>query len=77
MTTSTLCDPTDRVLTQIAKLLTQAMHAKSAAGEILMAERLSVCRELLSAPNFREPVVSEMSERIYQEREQRELGIHQ
>ena len=74
MTTSTLYDPSDRDLTEAAKLITKALNAKRKAGQLTWAERLSVCRELLSAPNFREPVVPSMSERIYQERE---LRVHQ
>mgnify|MGYP001396578609 CR=1 FL=1 len=68
MTSSVHSDSTDRVLTQIAKLLTQAMHAKSAAGEILAAERLSVCRDLLGAPNLREPVLPVIPQRVHQKR---------
>ena len=73
MTIATIYDPSDRDLTQAAKFITKALHAKREAGEITWVERLSIARELLSAPNFREPVVSSMSERIYQERE---LRVH-
>ena len=74
MTTSTLSDPSDRDLTQAAKFITKALNAKREAGEITWAERLSIAIELLAAPNLREPLVSSMSERIYQERE---LRVHQ
>ena len=74
MTIATIYDPSDRDLTEAAKLITKALNAKRKAGQLTWAERLSVCRELLSAPNFREPLVSEMSERLHQEREFRVHG---
>lgn len=74
MTISTIYDPSDRDLTQAAKLITKALNAKREAGQLTWAEKLSCARELLSAPHFRESVVPSMSERIYQERE---LRVHQ
>ena len=44
---------TDHDLTQAAKFITKALHAKRKAGEITWAERLSISRDLLSAPNIR------------------------
>ena len=67
MTTSTQSNSTDHVITEIAKLLTQAMHEKCKSGEYLMAERLSVCRDLLAAPNLREPLVSPVAEGLHHE----------
>ena len=75
MTTATIYDPSDRDLTPIAKLLTEAMAVRLKAGEIVRAERLSICRDLLSAPHFREPVVSSLSERIHQN-QKREIRVH-
>ena len=74
MTIATIYDPSDRDLTQAAKFIAKAINAKREAGEITWAERLSIAIDLLSAPNFREPVVPSMSERIYQERE---LRVHE
>ena len=67
MTTSIENSSTDHVITEIAKLLTQAMHEKYESGEYLMAERLSVCRDLLAAPNLREPMVPTVAKGIHQE----------
>ena len=67
MTTSIENSSTDHVITEIAKLLTQAMHEKCKSGEYLMAERLSVCRDLLAAPNLREPMVPTVAKGIHQE----------
>ena len=44
---------TDHDLTQAAKFITKAFIAKRQAGENTWAERLSIARELLSAPNIR------------------------
>ena len=74
MTIATIYDPSDRDLTQAAKFIAKAIDAKRQAGEITWAERLSIAIDLLSAPHFREPVVSSMPERLHQERK---LRVHQ
>ena len=74
MTIATIYDPSDRDLTQAAKFIAKAIDAKRQAGQLTWAERLSCALDLLSAPHFREPVVSSLSERIYQEREIRLHG---
>ena len=64
MTASTY-DPSNRDLTQAAKYISRAMHDMRDAGQNTWAERLSIAIDLLAAPNFREPVLPEVSVRVH------------
>lgn len=64
MTASTY-DPSNRDLTQAAKYISRAMHDMRDAGQNTWAERLSIAIDLLAAPNFREPVLPEVSARVH------------
>ena len=66
MTLATTYDPANRDLTQAAKFINRAMHDLKEQGETTWAERLSIAIDLLSAPNFREPVLPSLPKRIHQ-----------
>ena len=64
MTISTF-DPGNRDLTQAAKYISRAMQDMRESGQNTWAERLSIAIDLLSAPNFREPVLPCVERHVY------------
>ncbi len=60
----------DHELSQAAKLINNARNIMREQGNLPWAERLSIAIDLLSAPNFQEPVLPAVPPRVYPRYEQ-------
>ena len=63
--TATPTNLADHELTLAAKAINKALQIKRNEGNFSWAERLSIAIDLLSAPNFSEPVLPAVPARVY------------